>query len=71
MAEYLKTIKAKVQEQVKLLEIAENDNTRPAKRKRKYVLEKHLKYVRTRLEIQDLQHEKQEIMVAGDNKMNW
>ena len=66
MADSLKTIEAKIEKQVKLLEIAENESTRLFKSKRKYELEKHVK---TRLEIlQDLKYEGQEIMVAGDKE---
>ena len=54
---------------MELLEIAENEIKRLFERKRKYVLEKHLKHVETRLEIlQDLKYEGQEIMVAGDKE---
>ena len=69
MADSLKTIEAKIEKQVKLLEIAENESKRLFERKRKYELEKHLKHVKTRLEIlQDLEYEGQEIMVAGDKE---
>ena len=55
---------------MELLEIAENETKRLFERKRKYVLEKHLKHVETRLEIlQDLNYyEGQEIMVIGDEE---
>ena len=54
---------------MELLEIAENEIKRLFERKRKYVLEKHLKHVETRLEIlQDLNYEGQEIMVIGDEE---
>ena len=69
MADSLKTIKAKIKKQVKLLEIAENESKRLFEKKRKYELEKHLKHAETRLEIlQDLKYEGQEIMVAGDKE---
>ena len=51
--------------------MAENENRRlfKRKRKRKYELEKHLKHVETRLKIlQDLKYERQERMVAGDEE---
>ena len=41
MADSLKTIEAKIEKQVKLLEIAENESKRLFERKRKYELEKH------------------------------
>ena len=56
---------------MKLLEMAENENRRlfKRKRKRKYESEKHLKHVETRLKIlQDLRYERQERMVAGDEE---
>ena len=60
-------IEAKIEKQVKLLEISENESKRLLERKRKYELEKHLKHVERRLEIlQDLKYEEQEIMLAGD-----
>ena len=69
MKEFLTTVEAKIKKQVKLLEIAENESKRLFERKRKYELEKHLKHVKTRLEIlQDLKHEGQEIMAAGDKE---
>ena len=69
MADSLKTVKAKIENQVKLLETAENKSKRLFKRKRKYKLEKYLKHVKTCLEIlQDLKCEGQEIMVAGDKE---
>ena len=69
MADSLKTIETKIKKQVKLLEIAENESKRLFERKRKYELEKHLRHVEKRLEIlQDLKHEGQEIMVAGDKE---
>ena len=69
MADSLKTIEAKIEKQVKLLEIAENESKTLFERKGKYELEKHLKHVKTRLEIlQDLEYEGQEIMVAGDKE---
>ena len=62
-------IEAKIEKQVKLLEISENESKRLLERKRKYELEKHLKHVERRLEIlQDLKYEEQEIMVAGDKE---
>ena len=58
-----------IKKQVKLLEIAENVSKKLFERKKKYELEKHLKYVETRLEIlQDLKYEGQEEMVAGDEE---
>ena len=55
MADSLKRIEAKIKQQVKLLEIAENESKRLFERKWKYEQEKHLKHVETRLEIlQDL-----------------
>ena len=51
MANSLKTIEAKIEKQVKLLEIAENESKRLSERKSKYELEKHLKHVKTRLGI--------------------
>ena len=55
MADSLKTIEAKIEKQVQLLEIAENESKRLFQRKRKYELEKHVKHVETLLEIlQDL-----------------
>ena len=54
---------------MELLEIAENEIKRLFERKRKYVLEKHLKHVETRLEIlHNLNYEGQEIMVIGDEE---
>ena len=41
MADPLKTIEAKIEKEVKLLEIAENESKRLFERKRKYELEKH------------------------------
>ena len=51
MADSLKTIKAKIKKQVKLLEIAENKSKRLFEGKRKYELKKHVKHVETRFEI--------------------
>ena len=51
MADSLKTIKAKIKQKVKLLEIAENESKNLFKRKKNYELEKHLKHDETRLEI--------------------
>ena len=69
MADSLITIEAKMEKQVKLSKIAENEGKRLFERKRKYEPEKHLKHVETRLEIlQDLKYEGQEIMVAGDKE---
>ena len=51
MADFLKAIEAKTEKQLKLLEIVENESKRLFERKRKYDLEKHLKHVKTRLEI--------------------
>ena len=69
MADSLKSIEAKIKKQVKLLEIAENESKRLFERKRKYEREKHLKHVKTGLEIlRDLKYEGQEIMVAGDKE---
>ena len=51
--------------------MAENENRRlfKRKRKRKYESEKHLKHVETRLKIlQGLRYERQERMVAGDEE---
>ena len=60
MADSLKTIEGSIEKQVKLLEIAEKESKRLFQRKRKYELEKHLKDVKTRLEIlQDLKYEGQ------------
>ena len=60
MADPLKTIEGSIEKQVKLLEIAEKESKRLFQRKRKYELEKHLKDVKTRLEIlQDLKYEGQ------------
>ena len=57
MADSLKTIEAKIEKQVQLLEIAENESKRLFQRKRKYELEKHVKHVETLLEIlQDLKN---------------
>ena len=50
-ADSLKTIKAKIKKQVKLLEIAENKSKRLFEGKRKYELEKHVKHVEKRFEI--------------------
>ena len=44
-------IEAKIEKQVKLLEISENESKRMLERKRKYELEKHIKHVETHLEI--------------------
>ena len=73
IAESLKTIEAKIKKQLKLLQIAENESKRLFEEKKKYELEKHLKYVGTRLEtrleiLQDLNYEEQERMIAGDEE---
>ena len=69
MADSLKTIEAKIENQVKLLEIAENKSKRLFERKRKHELKKYLKHVKTCLEIlQDLKYEGQETMDAGDKE---
>ena len=65
MAEPLKTIEAKIEKQVKVLGIAENERKKLFERQRK-----HLKHVKTRLEIlQDLKYEGQEIMLLVIRKM--
>ena len=51
MPDSLKTIEAKIKKQVRLLDIAENESKRLFKRKRKFKLVKHLKYVEKCLEI--------------------
>ena len=50
MAHSLKVIEAMIKKQVKLLQTAENESKRLFERKKNYELEKHLKYVETRLE---------------------
>ena len=44
MAKSLKTVKAKIKKQVKLLEIVENESRKLFERKMKYELQKHLKH---------------------------
>ena len=67
MADSLITIEAKMEKQVKLSKIAENEGKRLFERKRKYEPEKHLKQVGKRQEIpQDLKYEGQKRMVTGD-----
>ena len=67
MADSLITIEAKMEKQVKLSKIAENEGKRLFERKRKYEPKKHLKHVEKRLEIpQDLKYEGQKRMVTGD-----
>ena len=67
MADSLITIEAKMEKQVKLSKIAENEGKRLFERKRKYEPEKHLKQVEKRQEIpQDLKYEGQKRMVTGD-----
>ena len=69
MAHSLKVIEAMITKQVKLLQIVENESKRLFERKKEYGLEKHLKYVETRLEVlQDLKYEGQEEMVGGDEE---
>ena len=69
MADSLITIEAKMEKQVKLSKIAENEGKRLFERKRKYEPEKHLKQVEKRQEIpQDLKYEGQKRMVTGDVK---
>ena len=69
MTESLKTIEAKINTQLKLLERTENESKRLFERKKKCELEKHLKHVETHLEIvQDLKYEGQERTVAGDEE---
>ena len=69
MKDSLKTMEAKIKQQVKLLEIAENENKRLFERKKKYELEKHLKHIEVCLEnFKIFKYEGQESMVAGDKK---
>ena len=69
MAHSLKVIEAMIKKQVKLLQTAENESKRLFERKKKYELEKHVKYVETRLEVlQDLKYEGKEEMVGGDEE---
>ena len=69
MTHSLKVIEAMIKKQVKLLQTAENESKRLFERQKNYELEKHLKYVETRLEVlQDLKYEGQEEMVGGDEE---
>ena len=69
MVDSLKTMEAKIKQQVKLLEIAENENKRLFERKKKYELEKYLKHIEVCLEnFKIFKYEGQESMVAGDKK---
>ena len=62
-------MEAKIKQQVKLLEIAENENKRLFERKKKYELEKYLKHIEICQEnFKIFKYEGQESMVAGDKK---